>query len=52
MDKIIEFGSWVIVDGNPQDERQVIDYDVLNDQYTLDKNGQWDYVKADRIITL
>lgn len=45
----IDFGEWVIVDNNPEDERQVIQYDPLNDEYTLDKNGAWDYVKSHRV---
>lgn len=46
------FGEWVIVDNDPKDDRQVIQYDVLNDEYTLDKNGVWDYVKSNRVYML
>lgn len=45
----INFGTWVIVDNDPTDQRQVVDYYPLQQEYKLDKNGVWDYATADRV---
>lgn len=49
---LIEFGQWVIVDNNPEDQRQVVDFDILNDKYMLDKNGVWGWFETNRIKKL
>lgn len=46
--EIIPLGTWVIVDGQ-ESGWQVVDYDVLQDRYTLDKNGYWEFIDANRI---
>lgn len=45
---ILALGTWVVLDGTEQDF-QVIDYDVLQDQYKIDKNGSWQTVDANRL---
>lgn len=43
------FGEWVCIDNDPSNEGQVIDFDVLNDAYCIDKNGKWQWHNSDKI---
>lgn len=49
---LIPFGEWVIIDGDELNQGQVVDYDVLNNEYTVDKNGSWQSYKASSISKL
>lgn len=48
--KQFDFGTWVIVDFDQNDKRQVIQWDPLNREYTLDKNGVWEQIADNRVI--
>jgi len=45
---ILPLGTWVITDGK-EDGWQVVDYDVLQDQYKLDKGGMWETIDGNRV---
>ena len=45
----IAFGVWVFIDGDKLNEGQIVDYDVLNDKYMIDKNGMWTWHDASKV---
>lgn len=40
---LIEFNQWVYLNDDEFNQGQVVDYDVLNDAYMVDKNGRWSW---------
>lgn len=40
---LIPFGAWVFINDDEFNQGQVVDYDVLNDKYCIDKNGRWEW---------
>ena len=49
---LIPFGAWVKINDDEFNQSQVVDYDVLNDKYMIDKNGKWSWYDRDKVEIL
>ena len=49
---LIPFGAWVYMNDDEFNQGQVVDYDVLNDEYMVDRNGQWSWFKRKQVQLL